>query len=152
MTAHRRVFTALDGENHHFPIRQGYPAVKTVKSDCRQSRLYFLLGPEVDRRGPSRAHVLSCQDLCLDVPVPASQRQRQRQYPATGPRRHPHLRKNVRRTNRGDGKLTDSAGGWLCHGEQVPTAGLRCGEPKGPQPHVGPVTDPRCSHHRKSVR
>jgi hypothetical protein len=55
----------IDGENHHFPIRQGFPAVKTVKEDCRQSKLYlfFLLGPEVDLRRLTGAYVLSCQYL-----------------------------------------------------------------------------------------
>lgn len=37
-----------DGENHHFPIRQGYPAVKTVKTTTVEAGCIFLLGPEVD--------------------------------------------------------------------------------------------------------
>lgn len=44
MTAPRRVFAALDegdGENHHFPIRQGYPAVKTVKRTAVEAGCIF---------------------------------------------------------------------------------------------------------------
>lgn len=68
MTAPRRVSRRLMKmmcENHHFPIRQGYPAVKTVNRTAVEAGCYFLLGPEVDREGPSRAHVLSRQGLCL---------------------------------------------------------------------------------------
>lgn len=48
MTAPRRDFAALDvddGENHHFPIRQGYPAVKTVKrTACFDGCIFFCWG------------------------------------------------------------------------------------------------------------
>lgn len=47
MTATRRVFAALDeddGENHHFPIRQGYPAVKTVKRTAVKAGCIFCWG------------------------------------------------------------------------------------------------------------